>query len=237
MKLGVALPSEAPSGIDGVHWVGSSREAVSLARVAEAAGFDHFWVTERNWMDITGCPSALVLAAALLSATSMISIVAGPVDVMSRPVEEICRDAYHLGFESGGRFELGIAGDWADFSAAWALHRPRPPIWSAAPTLASVRGAGQRGYRVLLPPLTERERRRDLVGIYRESARGVDLMFGEVVDASPSVGVAEIAQALLERDEDGVDHIVIRLPFGAAVGEPFLTVLAGEPEVKKWLCR
>lgn len=110
LKIGVGLYTGQGSPASG----GGYREAIALARAAEDAGFDSFWVSEHHGWDNAYLPSPLVLLAALAAVTDRIELGAGLVLApLYHPVRLAC-DVAVLDQLSGGRLILGLGLGYID---------------------------------------------------------------------------------------------------------------------------
>lgn len=106
------------------------REYIVLARVAEAAGFDQFWVSHDLFLR-----SAPVILTAVAGATERIGLGTGILNPYTLPPAEIAMFAATLDEFSGGRFHLGLAAGAAEFLKWIGLEQTAP--------LATTRGAIQ----------------------------------------------------------------------------------------------
>jgi 5,10-methylenetetrahydromethanopterin reductase len=97
------------------------REYVRLARAAEAAGFDQFWVSDDLFLR-----AAPVILAAVAAATERIQIGTCIVNPYTLHVAEIAMIAATLDELSNGRFNLGIAAGAAQFLKWIGLEQRRP---------------------------------------------------------------------------------------------------------------
>lgn len=90
--------------------------SVDLARVAERAGFGGVWLAEHHFIRYGQCPSATVLAAHLLAATSRIRIGTAACVFSARNPIALGEEAAMLRDLGGDRFQLGVArgGPWAE---------------------------------------------------------------------------------------------------------------------------
>ncbi|MCO5176094.1 MAG: LLM class flavin-dependent oxidoreductase [Thermomicrobiales bacterium] len=94
---------------------------VTLARAAEAAGFDQFWVSHDLFLR-----SAPVILAAVAQATSRIEIGSCILNPYSMHPSEIAMAAATLDELSGGRFNLGLGAGAAEFLKWVHIERDRP---------------------------------------------------------------------------------------------------------------
>ncbi|MCS6872043.1 MAG: LLM class flavin-dependent oxidoreductase [Anaerolineae bacterium] len=97
------------------------RECVRLARAAEQAGFDQFWVSDDLFLR-----SAPVILAAVATATERIQIGTCIVNPYTLHVAEIAMLAATLDELSSGRFNLGIAVGAAQFLKWIGVEQERP---------------------------------------------------------------------------------------------------------------
>jgi 5,10-methylenetetrahydromethanopterin reductase len=113
---------------------------VLLARTAEAAGFDQFWVSDDLFLR-----SAPVLVAAMLQATTRLEIGIGILNPYTIHPSEIAMLAATLDELSDCRFNLGLAAGAARF-LRWVGIEPTRPLAATRATIDAVRGllAGER---------------------------------------------------------------------------------------------
>jgi 5,10-methylenetetrahydromethanopterin reductase len=97
------------------------REYVRLARAAEAAGFDQFWVSDDLFLR-----AAPVILSAVATATERIQIGTCIVNPYTLHVAEIAMLAATLDELSEGRFNLGIAAGAAQFLKWIGIQQARP---------------------------------------------------------------------------------------------------------------
>ncbi len=84
------------------------QNALMYAREAERMGCDSVWINEHHFMGFSICPDSLVMAGALLAATSKIRVGnAISLIPLQHPVS-IAEKAAMLDNLSGGRFDLGL---------------------------------------------------------------------------------------------------------------------------------
>lgn len=116
-------------------------EYVALARAAEEAGFDQFWVSNDLFLR-----SAPVILAAVAGATSRIEIGTCILNPYTIHPSEIAMLAATLDELSGCRFNLGLAAGAADFLGWVGLPQARPLAEMRA-TIVAIRAmlGGQRG--------------------------------------------------------------------------------------------
>lgn len=109
VTFGISLyTGQSARGVVGPHY----RDAVSLARDAEAAGFDMFWVSEHHGLDDGYLPAPLVLLGALATATSTIGLGAGVViGPLCHPVR-LAEEAVVVDNLSDGRLVLGLGAGY-----------------------------------------------------------------------------------------------------------------------------
>ncbi len=93
------------------------REYVRLARAAEQAGFDQFWVSDDLFLR-----AAPVILAAVAAATERIQIGTCILNPYTLHVAEIAMLAVTLDELSDGRFNLGIAAGAAQFLKWRGVH-------------------------------------------------------------------------------------------------------------------
>ncbi|MCD0444513.1 LLM class flavin-dependent oxidoreductase [Glycomyces sp. A-F 0318] len=106
--LGGVFPGAAPAE--------ALRRVVSYARRAEAAGLDGAWVAEHHFIDYGANPSATLMAAHLLAATTRIQIGTAVAVLSSRHPVALGEEAATLDALAPGRFRLGVGrgGPWID---------------------------------------------------------------------------------------------------------------------------
>ncbi|HUZ00123.1 MAG TPA: LLM class flavin-dependent oxidoreductase [Thermomicrobiaceae bacterium] len=110
MRFSLRLNNDLPVG-----------EYVKLARAAEAAGFDQFWVSHDLFLR-----SAPVILAAVAGATERIAIGTCVLNPYTLHPAEIAMAAATLDELSGGRFLLGIAAGAAEFLKWVGIGQQRP---------------------------------------------------------------------------------------------------------------
>lgn len=98
-----------------------TRDYIDLARAAEAAGFDQFWVSHDLFVR-----SAPVILAAVAEATERIQIGTCIVNPYTMHPAEIAMMAATLDELSGGRFNLGIGAGAAEFLKWVRIPQERP---------------------------------------------------------------------------------------------------------------
>jgi len=96
-------------------------EYARLARAAEAAGFDQFWVSDDLFLR-----SAWVVLSAVAQATERIGLGTCIVNPYTMHVSEIAMAAATLDELSGGRFLLGLSAGAADFLGWVGIEQERP---------------------------------------------------------------------------------------------------------------
>ncbi len=94
---------------------------VTLARAAEAAGFDQFWVSNDLFLR-----SAPVILTAIAAATERIEVGTCIVNPYTINPAEIATFAATLDEVSGGRFNLGIAAGAGDFLKWVGIEQTKP---------------------------------------------------------------------------------------------------------------
>jgi 5,10-methylenetetrahydromethanopterin reductase len=102
---------------------------VTLARAAEAAGFDQFWVSNDLFLR-----SAPVILTAIAAATERIEIGTCILNPYSINPAEIAMFAATLDEFSGGRFNLGIAAGAGEF-LKWIDIHPEKPVAALRETI------------------------------------------------------------------------------------------------------
>ncbi|MFN8439574.1 MAG: LLM class flavin-dependent oxidoreductase [Caldilineaceae bacterium] len=115
-------------------------EYVQLAQVAEAVGFDQFWVS--NDLFLRSCP---VILAAIAQATKKIEIGSCILNPYTIDPSEIAMMAATLDELSGNRFNLGLAAGAGDF-LQWVGIEQERPLAAVRETIQAVRQllAGER---------------------------------------------------------------------------------------------
>ncbi|HVU12931.1 MAG TPA: LLM class flavin-dependent oxidoreductase [Phototrophicaceae bacterium] len=113
---------------------------VTLARVAEAAGFDQFWVSHDLFLR-----SAPVILTAIAAATERIEIGTGIVNPYTINPAEIAMLAATLDEASNGRFNLGIGAGASEF-LKWIDIHPTKPLTAVRESILAIRRllAGER---------------------------------------------------------------------------------------------
>lgn len=111
MKFSIRLNNDLPVG-----------EYVALARAAEAAGFDQFWVSDDLFLR-----SGVVILSALAVQTERIEIGTCIVNPYTIHPAEIAMIAATLDELSGGRFNLGFSAGAAEF-LKWIGITPHQPV-------------------------------------------------------------------------------------------------------------
>ena len=106
------------------------RDAVALARAAEAAGFDAFWVSEHHGLDDGYLPAPLAVLAAIATATERIALGTGVVIAPLHHPLRLAEDAAVVDHLSGGRLVLGLGIGYVDheyrmFEARWSTRGAR----------------------------------------------------------------------------------------------------------------
>ena len=110
-----------------------ARDYPALARAAEAAGFDQFWVSDDLFLR-----SAPVLLTAVALATERIQIGTCIVNPYTLHPAEIAMMAATLDEVSGGRFLLGLSSGAAEF-LKWVGITPEKPRTAAVETIRAMR--------------------------------------------------------------------------------------------------
>ncbi|CAB4871850.1 unannotated protein [freshwater metagenome] len=110
LKIGVGLYTGQGSVASGDGY----REATVLARAAEDAGFDSFWVSEHHGWDDAYLPSPLVLLAALGAVTERIELGAGLVLAPLYHPVRLAADIAVLDQLTNGRLILGLGLGYID---------------------------------------------------------------------------------------------------------------------------
>ncbi|MFN8528726.1 MAG: LLM class flavin-dependent oxidoreductase [Anaerolineae bacterium] len=113
---------------------------VTLARAAEAAGFDQFWVSDDLFLR-----SAPVILTAIAAATTRIEIGTCIVNPYTLHPAEMAMMAATLDEFSGGRFNLGLSSGAGEF-LKWVGIDAEKPYTAVIDTIRAVRGwiAGER---------------------------------------------------------------------------------------------
>ena len=129
MRFSIRLNNDLPIG-----------EYVRLARAAEGAGFDQFWVSDDLFLR-----SAWVILSAAAQATDRIKLGTCIVNPYTLHVAELAMAAATLDELSGGRFLLGLSAGAADF-LGWVGIRQERPLAAVAESVAALRRllAGER---------------------------------------------------------------------------------------------
>ena len=110
-----------------------ARDYPALARAAEAAGFDQFWVSDDLFLR-----SAPVLLTAVALATERIQIGTCIVNPYTLHPAEMAMMAATLDEASGGRFLLGLSSGAAEF-LKWVGITPEKPRTAAVETIRAMR--------------------------------------------------------------------------------------------------
>ena len=129
MRFSIRLNNDLPIG-----------EYVRLARAAEAAGFDQFWVSDDLFLR-----SAWVILSAVAQATERIQVGICIVNPYTLHVSELAMAAATLDELSGGRFLLGLSAGAADF-LGWVGIEQQHPLAAVRESIAVLRRllAGER---------------------------------------------------------------------------------------------
>lgn len=109
-----------------------AREVVTLARTAEEAGFDQFWVSNDLFLR-----SAPVILTAVAAATQRIEIGTCILNPYTLNPAEIAMFAATLDEFSGGRFNLGLASGAAEF-LKWVGITPEKPRSAMLSSMAAI---------------------------------------------------------------------------------------------------
>ncbi|MBW7881331.1 MAG: LLM class flavin-dependent oxidoreductase [Caldilineaceae bacterium] len=112
----------------------SLEEYIRLARAAESAGFDQFWVSNDLFLR-----SAPVILTAVAHATTRIEIGTGILNPYTIHPAEIAMLAATLDEVSGNRFNLGLAAGAGDF-LKWVGIAQDTPLSATRETVLAVRG-------------------------------------------------------------------------------------------------
>jgi 5,10-methylenetetrahydromethanopterin reductase len=130
MKFSLRLNNDLPT-----------REYVTLARAAEAAGFDQFWVSHDLFLR-----SAAVILTAVAGATERIGLGTCILNPYTTHPAEIAMFAATLDEWSGGRFHLGLAAGAAEF-LKWVGIAQDAPLDTTRRAVAAIRATlrGERG--------------------------------------------------------------------------------------------
>lgn len=117
------------------------REYVALARAAEAAGFDQFWVSHDLFLR-----SSAVILTAVAGATERIEIGSCILNPYTTHPAEIAMFAATLDEWSGGRFNLGLAAGAAEF-LKWVGLPQAAPVATVRRAVAAINATlrGERG--------------------------------------------------------------------------------------------
>jgi len=105
---------------------------IRLARAAEAAGFDQFWVSHDLFLR-----SAVVILTAVAAATERIQIGTCILNPYTLNPAEIAMLAATLDEASGGRFNLGIASGAAEF-LKWVGIHPEKPLTATVESIHAI---------------------------------------------------------------------------------------------------
>lgn len=109
--FGLALYTGQAADVGATSWYS---DAVPLARAAEAAGFDTFWVSEHHGFDDGYLPAPLTVLAAVAAATSSIGLGSGVVLGPLRHPIRLAEEAAVLDQISRGRLILGLGLGYMD---------------------------------------------------------------------------------------------------------------------------
>jgi 5,10-methylenetetrahydromethanopterin reductase len=117
------------------------REYVALARAAEAAGFDQFWVSHDLFLR-----SSAVILTAVAGATERVEVGTCILNPYTLHPAEIAMLAATLDEASGGRFNLGLGAGAGEF-LKWVGIAQHAPLAATRRAVAAIRGtlARERG--------------------------------------------------------------------------------------------
>src|SRR4051794_11468813 len=102
------------------------RDAISLARAAEASGFDAFWISEHHGFPDSYLPSPFVLLGALAATTDRLLLGAGVALAPLHHPLRLAEDAAVVAQLPGGRRVLGLGLGYAEHEyAAFGVAPPR----------------------------------------------------------------------------------------------------------------
>lgn len=107
MKVGLVLGMRNPEPWQR-PWSEYYREVIDQVRHAEALGFDSVWLSEHHFSDDGYCPSPLVVAAGIATATERITIGTSILVLPLHDPVRVAEDAATVDLLSGGRFVLGV---------------------------------------------------------------------------------------------------------------------------------
>src|SRR5436309_3362641 len=117
------------------------RDYVALARAAEAAGFDQFWVSHDLFLR-----SSAVILTAVAGATRRVEVGSCILNPYTSHPAEIAMLAATLDEHSGGRFNLGLGAGAGEF-LRWVGIEQTAPVETTRLAVAAIRStlAGERG--------------------------------------------------------------------------------------------
>lgn len=114
VRIGLGLfTGQIPSGSSRT-FAQEYREALELARLAEASGFDSVWVSEHHGTSDGYLPSLLPFLAAVAAVTERIELGTGVVLAPLHDPIRLAEDAAVVDQLSGGRLILGLGAGWRE---------------------------------------------------------------------------------------------------------------------------
>lgn len=209
--------------------VAAFERAVRLARAAEDAGYDSFWVAQHRFGAQGGhLPSPLMLLAALSRETRRIRLGTASIAAALEDPRRLAEDAAVVDAMSGGRLELGL-GSGSDplASVAWGLdhemrHRDLWPVVDALSAMVEGGAVDGADGPALHPPATTLASRMWITAGRAESAdaasrRGLGLIAGRrrVGPEGPRAEDERVARMIGRYRAAGGERVAVSRPLVA----------------------